>query len=93
MLRKTNPALRQGSFHRMDASEGVYAFGRKLGDETLVVVINASNQARNLDVPGDGLGWSDGPLTTVFGEAKASVSRGQIKGLKLEPRSGVVLKK
>jgi len=93
MLRKTNPALRQGSFHRMYASEGVYAFGRKLGDETLVVVINASNQARNLDVPGDGLGWSDGPLTTVFGEAKASVSRGQIKGLKLEPRSGVVLKK
>jgi cyclomaltodextrinase / maltogenic alpha-amylase / neopullulanase len=92
-LRKTNPALWHGGFQRLVASDGVFAYGRKLDENGLVVAINGSSQPRSLDIPCEWLGWNDGQVTAVFGEAKVSVKGGKIKGLKLAPRTGVVLKK
>jgi len=92
-LRKENPALRRGSLQRLAADGDAYAYGRKLDSDSLVVAINASNQTCNLDVPVGGLGWGDGLATVVFGAGKALVKSGKIRGLKLAPRSGIVLKK
>ncbi|HEY5157189.1 MAG TPA: alpha-amylase family glycosyl hydrolase, partial [Anaerolineales bacterium] len=93
VLRKTNPALRQGSLQRLAAVSDAYAFGRMLDNDSLVVAINASNQTCNLDVPVGSLGWGDGLVTVLFGEGKATVKSGKIRGLKLAPRSGIILKK
>ena len=92
-LRQAQPALRRGTYHRLRAADGVYAFGRKLNDEKLVVALNAADQARVVDVAVEALDLPDGTLATIFGESKAKVQGGKIIGLKLPPRSAVVLKK
>jgi len=92
-LRQAQPALRRGTYHRLRAADGVYAFGRKLNDEKLVVALNAADQARVVDVAVEALDLPDGTLATIFGESKAKVQGGKIMGLKLPPRSAVVLKK
>lgn len=91
-LRKAYPSLRHGTYHRLYASNGVYAFGRKLKDETLVIALNADDEGHTMDIPADVLGLTDGPLTAVFGEASAEVQKGKILVLKLAPRSVAVLK-
>jgi neopullulanase len=91
-LRKSQSALRRGTFHRLHTVDNVFAFGRRLGNERLIVVLNASGKTHNLEFPVSALGLPDGPLVTLFGEAKARVNGGQVHGLKLAPRSGVVLK-
>jgi hypothetical protein len=91
-LRQAHPALRRGSFHRLYANDGVYAFGRKLNDETLVIALNAAEQGCTVDIAVESLGLPNGPLAAIFGEPKAKVQDGKILGLKLSPRSAVVLK-
>jgi glycosidase len=91
-LRHSSTALRRGTYHRLFAADGVYAFGRKLNDEKLVIALNAAEQVRTLDVVVDTLALLDGALSTIFGEAKAKVQGGKIVGLKLAPRSAAVLK-
>ena len=90
-LRKTHPALRRGTYHRLYAGEDVYAFGRKLGDETLVIALNAATSTRTLTIPVRALGLADGPLSTFWGDATAKVSNGLLQELKLAPRSAVVM--
>jgi len=91
-LRQKHPALRRGSFHRLYANDGVYVFGRKMNDEKLVIALNAAEQEKSLDIAVEALGLPNGPLTAIFGEARAKVQGGKIVGLKLAPRSAVVLK-
>jgi len=91
-LRKSQPALRGGTFHRLYADHNIYAFARKLGTQRVVVVMNASNSTHNVNIPVSGTGIPNGPITLLFGEGKARVSEGQIHGLKLAPRSGIVFK-
>jgi len=90
-LRQASPALRRGTYHRLYAADGVYAFGRKLNDETLVIALNASEQVRTVDIAVDALALPDGALAAIFGESKAKVQAGKIAGLELSPRSAVVL--
>ncbi len=89
-LRNTHPALRRGTFHRLYAKEDIYAFARITDDETILVAINGGTSTASADLPTPPR-LTDGPLTTLFGEADAYISGGQVRGLKLAPRSGVVL--
>ena len=91
-LRKSQPALRGGTFHRLFVDSNIYAFGRRLGNERVIVVMNASASTHNVNIPVSSIGVPNGPVTTLFGEGKARVSEGQVHGLKLAPRSGIVLK-
>jgi neopullulanase len=91
-LRRSQPALRTGTFHRLHTVDNVFVFGRRLGNDRLVIALNASNGTRNVEFPVSALGLPDSPLATLFGEAKARVTGGMLHGLKLAPRSGVVLK-
>lgn len=50
-LRKAHPALRIGDYRRLYAEGGVYAFARGLDDTTLVVAVNAGDEAASIDVP------------------------------------------
>ncbi|HEY4690776.1 MAG TPA: glycoside hydrolase family 13 protein [Anaerolineae bacterium] len=91
-LRKAHPALRRGAYHRLYAGDGVYAFGRTLGDERLVIALNAASGARAIDVPVGALGLRTGSLSDVWSDARYAIVDGTLRDLKLAPRSGVVLK-
>jgi cyclomaltodextrinase len=91
-LRISNPALRRGSFHRLLAVKDAYVYGRKLDDQAFVIALNASRQSENIDLS-NLAGWSDTPLSIVFGEGTVQIDDGKTSSLRLSPRSGVVLKK
>jgi cyclomaltodextrinase / maltogenic alpha-amylase / neopullulanase len=92
-LRKDNPLLRRGTVRRLYADGNLYAFARELGKESMVIVLNASNDPASVSFPVNVQGWTSGQLKTAFGDARISLRDGQIKDLKLGPHSGVVLKK
>ena len=88
-LRHEHPALRRGELRCLYADEGVYAYGRRLQEETLVVAVNAANEGRTpaLDVAGF---LEDGQtLRGVWSDETASVEQGQV-ALEVGPRSGRV---
>jgi cyclomaltodextrinase len=90
-LRRSFPVLRRGDFRRLYASDGVYAYGRQLGDKSLIVVLNAAENEQRLDVSLDTLPNIHRSLPDiVFGEAEVTSSDNRMK-IKLASRSGAVL--
>ncbi|MEL6905123.1 MAG: alpha-amylase family glycosyl hydrolase [Planctomycetota bacterium] len=79
-LRRTYAALRRGSFRTLECDdEGrVYAFERVLGDERVVVALNAGDEAAPFS-PGAGLhavlGEGDGPIPPRSGRVWATSPR------------------
>jgi cyclomaltodextrinase len=61
-LRKRYVDLRRGAYQRVlaDDRRNVYGFARTLGDEAVLVVMNASAAQRHLRLPVKELGWKDG---------------------------------
>jgi cyclomaltodextrinase len=90
-LRKSHPALRRGTYHRLFADFDVYAFGRKLGEDVLLVAVNVAEGPRLMDVPVNGLFPEGADLKAVYGMGRAHVTNDAV-ALNLAPRSGVVLK-
>jgi cyclomaltodextrinase len=87
--RKRNPALRRGDFQRVVAEDGMYAFVRQLGEEKILVALNASGRSHQVDLACSSLGWSDGrELHNLFNGEKIIISKGRLK-IVLEPWSGV----
>lgn len=90
-LRMAHHALRRGSYHRLYATDEVYAFGRKLDAETIVIILNASTDTRTMDIPVESLALPDGNLRTLWGAATGTVQTSILRGMKLAPRNAVVL--
>ena len=87
-LRKQNPVLRRGSFHRLWSADGTYAFARSLHDITILVGLNVANSAREVHIPYE----AQREPRIVFGEATdITVADGHLK-FKIPARCGVVLK-
>jgi neopullulanase len=87
-LRKQNPAVRRGDFKRLWSVNGAYAFSRSLHDITLIVALNASESAQDIQIKYEGLRQPN----VIFGNASDfAVSEGQLK-FRIPARSGVVLK-
>jgi hypothetical protein len=49
-LRHRHPALRTGTFQRLHASGGVYAFARTLPQQCAVVIVNAQTRTATMDI-------------------------------------------
>ena len=64
-VRKRRPALRRGDYLPVfvDDRSQSFAFGRTLGDENILVAINAGSTQRYLRIPVGELGWMDGQIT------------------------------
>ncbi len=62
--RKRIPALRRGDYRRMlvDDRRSCYVFARSLGDQSVLIAMNASPTQRYLRVPVSDLGWTDGRI-------------------------------
>ncbi|MCA8879294.1 MAG: DUF3459 domain-containing protein [Rhodobacteraceae bacterium] len=79
-LRRSEPALVEGSYRLVTSENDVFVFERSLGCDTLYVCLNFSNEARPVDVGGMCL-LSSNPERT-----------GALLGrLKLEPNEAVIL--
>jgi glycosidase len=96
-IRNAHPALRTGSFDTLlaDNTNDLYAYGRKLGNDAAVVVVNRSTSARGVAqaVTVDVSGYlPDGTaLTDDLNGGAYTVSGGQIVLADLPSLSGAVL--
>lgn len=63
-IRKQKAVLRRGNFQRIfiDDHRRCYAFARTLGDESILVVLNASPIQRHLRIKVGDLRWADGRI-------------------------------
>ncbi len=87
-LRKSLPVLRHGDFVRLLAEDGMYACARLLGEENVLVAMNASGRARQFEVPCTAMSWKDGQVVEhLITHNKLTVKSGQVK-FTLPPWSG-----
>jgi cyclomaltodextrinase len=99
-LRKAHPALRRGTYHRLDvedpagggADADVYAFGRKLDADVLLVAVNRAEAARSVEIPTGDLFGEGAALRAIYGKGEGRVKNGKL-ALTIAPRSGVVMTK
>lgn len=89
-MRHAFPALRRGDFTRLYADAGVYIFGRRFAQETLLVAINASWGIRDLNLNVQGYSADGSVWREVWGDRVTTVVNGHL-ALTLAPRSGMVL--
>ena len=58
-LRHELPIVADGSFRRLDGgSEGIFAFERRLGEDTLLVVANLTSEERSVELGGHAPVWA-----------------------------------
>ncbi len=89
-LRKANAVLRRGRYERLYAEGMVYAFGRQLGDDSVLVAVNVGDSQQTVQFPAKGLVPNDAQLTVAFGRGSACVEGGEIS-LTVPARDGVIL--
>ena len=92
-LRADEPALRHGGTTAIGAADGAIVIERRLGDERLVVAVNAGTAASDVELalPGVAAGYLE-PLEPTAGERASSAMR-VLEGagrLSIPPRSGGV---
>jgi len=90
-VRKAHPALRRGEYKSLFAQDDIYAFVRRLPNETLIGVFNAGTRPWELNVPVQGDVEDGAVLHGVWGEGAATVRDGHLAGLMVAARTGVVL--
>jgi glycosidase len=90
-LRIKYPSLRRGDFKKLYAKEDVYAFSRRLGDETLIVALNVAEVIRAPKIQIDDFLPEGSVLRKIWDNSTISVYNGFLNGLALSPRSGSVL--
>jgi cyclomaltodextrinase len=88
-LRHAHPALRRGSYECLYAFGNLYAFGRRWGEDGLVVVFNVGHETEvvSLDVepflPND-------TLRDVWNGVPGRITKGRMRRLAMPPRSAAV---
>jgi neopullulanase len=89
-LRKAHSALRRGEFIPLYAEGQLFAYLRRLGEESVVVVLNNGNDRASLDIPVDAHLPEGGRWQDQLADGEATVSKGRFCGSTLAPRSGAV---
>jgi cyclomaltodextrinase len=90
-LRREHAALRRGGYQTLFAQGDIYAFGRRLQDETVVCVLNVGSKPWRLRVPVAGYLPEGAALQDAWGEGVAKVRDGALNGLTVPARTGLVL--
>jgi neopullulanase len=90
-LRKAHPALRRGDLRWLHAADGVIAYSRSLGDETLIVALNRNTHPQTVNLDVSGLLDEASILRDVWQGETGTVTGAGIRELHVAARSGVVL--
>ncbi len=86
--RQERLALRRGAYKTLYAQGRTVAFGRRYGDETCIIAINAGRTTKVLDIPIGGYLPDGAILKGVCKDETFQVIDGTIHDLKLSPQSG-----
>ncbi len=94
-LRRAEPALRRGAYHRLHADRDTYAFARSLDGDAVVVAVNVATEPRTVEARLADLGQTVGSgepslLHASGGEATVSVTEHGLR-LALPARGGAVV--
>jgi cyclomaltodextrinase len=89
-LRHARPSLRRGSYTSLYAEDDVHAHLRQLGEESVIVVLNASRATRRIDLPVLGHLVEGTVLEEAWTHNAVRVAAGMLRDLRLNPRSGRV---
>jgi len=75
-LRKATPVLTRGDLHMLlaDDTAGTLAYGRKMGNQAAVVVINRGNQAQTVSIPVGGYLPDDVGFRSLYGVGNSGIS-------------------
>ena len=90
-LRHHIPALRTGTFQRLSADDGVYAFVRTLPGQCVVVIVNTQTRAVTLDVDLSGLVPEEMGFEDVWNQGRYAVGQQRLHGVTIASRDVVVL--
>ena len=90
-LRRGQPALRTGEYHRLYADDATYAFARSLPGVTLVVVTNTAEQPATVRIPLAGLSIRRTNPTVLYGPGVPTDLAAESLTVRLPARTGTVL--
>jgi len=90
-LRTAYGALRRGDFAWLLSGDGVVAYARHLGSETVLIVLNSNRRAVTLDLPVAGHLEEGSRVRDAWADKAARVVGGVLPALTIPSRSGVVL--
>jgi len=91
-LRKEHPALRHGTYQRLYAADGTYAFARVLENEIFVIALNSSDSAQSIEFSIDTLTPKDSNPTIIFGNAINIQHNNKMLYMEIKSRNGSVIK-
>ncbi len=89
-LRHTLPALRTGTFHMLYADDAVFAFARKLEDQTVIVVVNNDDQPRRVSIPVASMLPDGQDLMARYGNYRNRIIHGTLE-VQAPARDGLIL--
>lgn len=89
--RKHLSPLRRGSYEEVlvDGNTGGYGFARILGDESILIFLNASSTRRHFRIPVSKLGWPDGRIVRDLFLNQEYIVSGSDLVIEAEPWSGM----
>jgi cyclomaltodextrinase len=90
-LRHHTPALRTGTFQRLQARDGIYAFARVLAPQYTVVLVNTQRRALTLDVDLADLVPAETPFEDVWNSGRHAVTQQRLPAVSIPAREAVVL--
>ena len=91
-LRKWNPALRRGSYLRLYSEERAFAYARQLAEDTVIVLLNSSDELKTVSIPIDNLNNKNNKPKTIFGpNVQPSMKDGTFKA-EISPRTGIAIR-
>jgi cyclomaltodextrinase / maltogenic alpha-amylase / neopullulanase len=90
-LRHHNPALRTGTFQRLHAGGGVYAFARTLPQQYAVVIINAQTGTATMDLDVTGVAPTEMVFEDVWNDGRYVVKGQRLSSVTVPARDAVVL--
>jgi cyclomaltodextrinase len=90
-LRKRTPCLRRGNYVHLLADDRLFAFARTLGEEKVLVALNANARATQIEIPCSIAGCKEGQFfQDLINRGNYSVRGGKIS-LSLPPWGGILL--
>jgi len=90
-LRHRYPALRTGTFQRLHASGGVYAFARTLPQQCAVVIVNTQTTPTSMDVDVAGVALTATVFDSVWNGGRYAVKGRRLHKVTVPARDAVVL--
>jgi glycosidase len=92
-VRKAHVALRRGDLQQVYLSDEppAYAFSRTIEEETILIVVNPSEETHHLRIPCQALGWADGQAVKDLLSNKRYTIVKEVLELTLSPWSGAMV--